>query len=623
MAALLDTLYAEGALSALDFHFAVSMGRIANEVNPDVLLAAALLSRQLGRGHVCLELDTLGPVALGLHGDTLTLPDSGAWIAAIRTSPLVSSGEDIAPLVIDSDNRLYLYRFWQHEQRVADYIKRAARSSGVVVDDETLLSGLNRFFPVDTSGASEGADFQRIAAVVAAQKKLCVISGGPGTGKTFTVVKILALLIEQALHAELPAPTITLVAPTGKAAARLVESIRASKAGLECSDVVRSAIPETASTLHRCLGSIGGSSTKFRHNQHHRLATDIMLVDEASMVDLGMMRRLVDALPEDARLILIGDMDQLASVDAGAILGDICNSGGKRGFSPSFQTRISKFAGSSSEGRPDEGVLAEADIGDCVVRLQKSYRFGSGSGIAVLATAINSGDSQAALAAIEKYPELSLVPSAPVGKLSTELRNSVIEGYGEYLQPATASEHLKRFDGYRVLCVRRTGSYGVGALNEMIEAALRQRGLLESQGPDDNYEGRPVMITANNYQLGLFNGDIGLVLRKDGRLRAHFLGVDGSLRTFSPGRLGRHDSVFAMSVHKSQGSEFRKVAIVLPETMNPIMTREVIYTAVTRAKESVEIHGSPEILARTIAERRVRSSGLRAALWGPAFTTGC
>ncbi len=615
MAALLDTLYAEGVLSALDFHFAMAMGRISNEANPDVLLAAGLLSRQLGRGNVCLELDTLGPVALGLNSDTLELPDSVLWTATIRTSSLVSSGADIAPLVIDSDNRLYLYRYWQHEQRVADYINHAAGSPGVVVDADVFLSGLDRFFPPDYSDVSEDADFQRIAAIVAVQKKLCVISGGPGTGKTFTVVKILALLIEQALHAGLPVPTITLVAPTGKAAARLVESIRASKSGLECSDVVRNAIPDTASTLHRCLGSIGGSSTEFRHNQHHRINTDIMLVDEASMVDLGMMRRLVDALPEAARLILIGDMDQLASVDAGAILGDICNSGGKRSFSPSFQTRISKFTG--NRNLPVEGRSADAGIADCVVRLQKSYRFGSGSGIAELATAINSGDSQAALAAIDKYPELSLVPSAPAGKISTGLRDSVLAGYGEYLQPACASDRLRRFDGYRVLCVRRTGSYGVGALNELIEAALRQRGRLERQGPDDNYEGRPVMITANNYQLGLFNGDIGLVLSEDGHLRAHFVGVDGSLRTFSPGRLGRHDSVFAMSVHKSQGSEFRKVAIVLPETMNPIMTREVIYTAVTRAKESVEIHGSPEILARTIAERRIRSSGLRTALWGP------
>ncbi len=610
----IDRLYAEGVISALDFHFAMSMGRIANEANPDVLLAAVLLSRQLARGHVCLELHTLGVVELGLSSDTLELPEPGSWIEAIRASSLTTSGEDIAPLVLDSDNRLYLHRFWQHEQQVAGYIKRAARAQGMVVDDETLLSGLNRFFPPNASDSPEQPDFQRIAAVVANQKKLCVISGGPGTGKTFTVVKILALLIEQALHAELPAPTITLVAPTGKAAARLVESIRASKAGLDCSEVVRDAIPETASTLHRSLGSVGGSSTEFRHNRHHRLATDIMLVDEASMVDLGMMRRLVDALPEDARLILIGDMDQLASVDAGAILGDICNSGGKRGFSSSFQTQISKFAGSKKLSVED--ASADVGIADCVVRLQKSYRFGSGSGIAVLASAINSGDSQAALTAIEKYPELSLVPSAPAGRLSRELRDSVLEGYGEYLQPLTASERLKRFDRYRVLCVRRTGSYGVGALNELIESALRKRGLLKRQGPDDNYEGRPVMITANNYQLGLFNGDIGLVLSKDGRLRAHFVGVDGSLRTFSPGRLGRHDSVFAMSVHKSQGSEFQKVAIVLPDTMNPIMTREVIYTAVTRAKKSVEIHGSPEMLARTIAERRVRSSGLRVALWG-------
>lgn len=615
MTRILTALEAKGVLSSLDRQFAVAMGRIANETSSEVLLAAALVSRELGRGHVCLDMESTNASSLGLASDAIELPEPAPWIRLLQSSSLVGGGDLASPLVLDADNRLYLHRYWQHERQVAAYLLEAASSQSAAVDDTLLLSGLDRLFPASSdtvSGNSEDLDYQRIAALVAVERKLCVISGGPGTGKTSTVVKILALLIEQAIHEGREPPTITLVAPTGKAAARLVESIRNSKSRLPCSAEVTEAIPDNASTLHRCLGSIAGSSTMFRHNKERPLSTDIVLVDEASMVDLGMMRRLVDALPKHARLILIGDMDQLASVDAGAVLGDICNAGGSRSYSHSFCERVSKLESGSIS--PETGGAEHLPVADSVVRLSKSYRFGDDSGIAALANAINAGDSSSALKAIDRYPELRLIPSGPRGQMSDALRDTVVQGYTGYLQENSVQGKIHKFDDFRVLCARRSGNYGVVALNELIESELRRQGLLPASGDMD--DGRPILISANNYQLDLFNGDIGLVLGGAYGPRAHFLGADGKIRSFSPGRLGKHESVYAMSVHKSQGSEFKKVAIVLPETMSSLMTREIIYTAVTRAKESVEIHGSAQLLARTIEEKRVRRSGLRSALWG-------
>jgi exodeoxyribonuclease V alpha subunit len=407
---------------------------------------------------------------------------------------------------------------------------------------------------------------------------------------------------------------MTLVAPTGKAAARLVESIKKSKAGLDCAEDVRGAIVESASTIHRCLGSLGRASIGFRHHAGNRLVTDVVLVDEASMVNLGLMRRLVSAMPDHARLILLGDMDQLASVEAGAVLGEICNSGQKRMYSPALQREVKALGGGNlPEDQTQDSLPA---ISDCVAKLQKSYRFQGETGIAALARAINSGDSQAATEVLDRYDDVLLVPPSTSGNLGGVLRDAALAGYRPYLQPGEAKERLARFDQFRILCARRTGPFGVEALNEQVTGALRRAGLIASKA--ENYDGKPIMITANTYELQIYNGDIGLVLPdpQSGQLRACFAGGGGELRMFAPSRLPHQESALAMSVHKSQGSEFDEVAIVLPEEPAPLLTRELIYTAVTRAKKRVVIHSHPAVLRYAIEHPTERSSGLGPKLWG-------
>ncbi len=591
MTTSIDKLRADGELGPLDVQFARAMGRLADEHRAEVLLAAALASHHVSQGDVCLDLSSL----CDAETETDRWPDPSTWLDSLRTSPLVSDGSTATPLVLDDQGRLYLRRYWQHEQRLVDTIR--ARASEIVagVNTRLLEKGLERLF---ASPADGEPDLQRAAARIAVERRLSVISGGPGTGKTYTVVKILALLVEQALAAGAPAPRMTLMAPTGKAAARLTESIRDAKTSLKCEDEVKAAITEDATTIHRALGSILGTSTRFHHDQRSPLVTDIVLVDEASMVNVALMARLVAAVPHHARLILLGDRDQLASVEAGAVLGDICNTGG-------------------GSQRPAAAAPGQTGIWDCVIHLKKSYRYQTGSGIEALALAINAGDGKRALDVLRSSADdVSLVAPGPPGQLGAALEDAVLTGYAGYLAELPPAEKLARFNAFRVLCGHRVGIRGVVTMNQLIRVALRRHGLLPGRG--DLYPGRPVMVTVNNYELRLFNGDVGLVLPNpagDG-VRAYFPATDGGHRLFAPSRLPAHETVFAMSVHKSQGSEFDHVAVVLPDQPSPVVTRELLYTAVTRARKSVVIHARPDVVLDTIRRRIVRASGLRSALWG-------
>ncbi len=589
MTVTLEELRAAGELGMLDLQFARAMGRLANDERPEVLLAAALASRHVSQGDVCLDL-----ASLDLE-PSARWPELQGWLATLRASPMVSNGSVATPLVLDDSNRLYLRRYWLHERRLAAAIGDRARTIVEGVDPAELEAGLQRLFAPSTDGKP---DLQRAAATMAVKRKFCVVSGGPGTGKTYTVVKILALLVEQAAAANLPLPQMTLMAPTGKAAARLSESINQAKADLACSDAVKDAIVEDATTIHRALGSIRGTSTQFRHNQRSPLVTDIVLVDEASMVNVALMARLVAAVPDHARLILLGDKDQLASVEAGAVLGDICNTSGGR-------------------QRPAAATPDASGIWACVTHLDRSYRYEDGSGIEALALAINAGDSAAALRVLtSSAADVAIEAPPPPGELGDELSSAVLRGYDAYLQDAPASARLASFGKFRVLCGHRVGTRGVVAINEQIRDLLRRHGKIHGRG--DLYVGRPVMVTVNNYELRLFNGDVGLILpNPDGDgLRAVFGATEATQRLLAPSRLPTHETVFAMSVHKSQGSEFDHVAVLLPDQASPVVTRELLYTAVTRARKSVVIHASHEVVRQTIGQRIVRTSGLRSALWG-------
>jgi exodeoxyribonuclease V alpha subunit len=625
MTVTIDTLCAAGLLSPLDAHFARAMARIGGDERDDVVLAAAMTSHQVGSGHVCLDLARLAelPVLRDEDGQVVAehpWPALGAWLATLRSSPLVGEGAADTPLVLDVAGRLYLRRYWQHEASLAAALCARAVQAEAWIDGAWLRDALDRLFPAG-DGAAEAAepDWQRLAALLAVQRRLCVISGGPGTGKTFTVVKILALLIEAARRAARRPPRITLVAPTGKAAARLSESIRTAKGTLSCSDAVRDGIPEDAATIHRCLGSIGGSSTNFRHHTGNPLVTDVVLVDEASMVDLALMSRLAAAVPSHARLILLGDQDQLASVEAGAVLGDICNSGVRRSYSRELVRQVAPLSGDRMVASAESP--AQTGMWDCIVSLTRSYRYGPDSGIGRLAHAINQGDAETALRILDAadHPDVTRVEPAAGDDLGPALRTAVVRGFRAYVHAGEPLAQLRALQHFRVLCAHRRGPAGVERVNQQIEAALADAGLIRSGHP--TYAGRPVMVTRNDYQLELFNGDVGVVAddpERPGDRVVLFQGPQGRVRRLSPARLPPHETVYAMSVHKSQGSEFDAVVVLLPAHASPVVSRELLYTAVTRARRAVAIHASREVIAHAVTHRVERASGLRSRLWPAA-----
>lgn len=624
MTTLLQKLLALSVIEPVDEHFARSMARLVGGAPPEVLAGAALASARTREGHVCADLGRVAETSirdpLGRATGDLRWPELDEWIAALSRSDLVGDGVTPCPLVLDRlRGRLYLRRYWQYEQRLAQQIRARAALTDDTLDLPLLREGVERHFP--RIGSRMGPDSheaggQRRAAVMAVLRRFAILSGGPGTGKTSTVVKLLALLVEQAAAAKRQRPVLTLVAPTGKAAARLVESIQRAKESLPCSAAVKRDITEEATTIHRCLRQLPGRPGRFRHDAETPLATDLVLVDEASMVDLALMVRLLDAVPPRARLILLGDRDQLASVDAGAVLGDICNAEDKRGFSAAFAERIAEISG---DPRPVAENAPEATgVWDCVVHLTKSYRYAESSGIGVLARAVNAGDALSVRRILTSgdYADVALRPLPEGAGLGDELRNLLVEGYRPYLEASGAAAKFDAFNLFRVLCAHRRGPHGVDDINDQAERALASERLLTRSGAI--YAGRPVLVTTNDYNVRLFNGDIGLILEEEpsrGCLVATFSSPDGQVRSLAPARLPPHETAFAMTIHKSQGSEFNEVVVLLPAGISPLLSRELVYTAVTRARSKVTIFGDADIVAHAVTRKIERASGLREAIW--------
>ncbi len=596
---MLEPLLAFAPFATVDLHFARFMMRLSGSENRDLALAAALLSFLGRQGHTCMDL--CAPMAsLDAAGELMqALPGPEAWAATLRREPVVGSPGDDRPLILDRSNRLYFHRTYRQERLLADRLI-ALNASERPVDAEALRSAMARMFPE----AGEGVLPQRLAALIAASRSLCVITGGPGTGKTTLVTKIMALLLM--LEPDL---TIALAAPTGKAARRIAESIQTGVERLDCPEEIRGRIPREASTLHRLLGFTTGS-VKPRRGPDNPLTARVVVVDEASMADLALMAALVQAIPVDGRLILLGDRNQLASVAAGYVLGDICDTGTTHAYSPGLADLAARVidAGLSSGGR--------AGMQDSIVELTRTYRFAGDSLIFNLSAAVNREDAGRCIEILQAGSGGELchrdLPGADA--LGETLRPAVIAGYGPYLEGSDHQERLRLFDAFRVLCPVREGPFGVVALNRLIERILAEEGLLDPSGV--HYEGRPVLITENDYSLNLFNGDVGIILRHEGDLRACFPGRDGTPRQISPMRLPGHETAFAMTVHKSQGSEFDRTLLVLPDRDSPVLCRELVYTAITRARKALEIWSSPEVLSRAVSRRTVRSSGLSAMLWG-------
>ena len=506
--------------------------------------------------------ELVGDLSAAMADGNVCLPLSDADREMFRRSPLTGDGSRPAPLVV-AGGRLYLQRYYRYERRLAD---RLLRLAGERHREDDLEEMLDRAFPENGTAVR-----QRQAGRLALTRSLVLVTGGPGTGKTYTVARILSLLLRR--HGA--GLRVALAAPTGKAAMRLSESIASGMSACDLPPDLLAAMPGKASTLHRLLG-VRRDSTQFRHCAERPLPADVVVVDEASMVDLALMSKLVDALAPGGRLILLGDRDQLASVESGAVLADCCRA-----------------------------------LADNTVELDRSYRFDEG--IARLAALVNGRDASGA------WEMLESADPGNVGVLAEGICDHAVPRYQEYMEAASRAgderqirELFALLGRFRVLCALRQGGQGTVAVNAAIEQGLRQAGFAIGSG-ESWYPGRPVMVTRNDYNLELFNGDVGICLPERsaaGRLLVWFERPDGRLRAVVPGRLPQCDTVFAMTVHKSQGSEFEEVLVVLPDRDNQLLSRELVYTAITRARKSVRIAATPQILAAAVGRTLCRSSGL-------------
>jgi len=595
----------------LDRHFADFMVELAGETSPDgqrnLWLAAALVSAFVGRGHVCLNLSDIAGMPIVTDDDAekplMVCPGIDEWAGSLRGLSVVGRPGEFKPLVLDEKLRLYLYRYWLYEKQLAKSILAMAGRHSRVVDKELLAESLKRFFP----GNGETINWQCIAAILAVLNRLTVISGGPGTGKTHTIGRILALFIEQARGDPL---SIALAAPTGKAAARLTDMVRAIKEELNCPSEVKALIPEKAFTIHRLLGPIYGGKT-FRYNESNRLPFHIVVVDEASMIDLPLMAKLTSALEEGSRLMLLGDKDQLASVEPGAVFGDICDTGSStNAFSGVVRDAVKDLLSVKLPHHVVQGSV----LTDSIVVLQKSYRFGPESDIGLLSSAVKDCRFSDAFDLLKgtSHDDVRWRDVPSIGNLETAMEDSFYAIYIDYFSAQSPEEAFSLFNRFHLLCALRHGPYGTIALNSIIEHMCRRTGLIPRV--ERWYKCRPIIVTTNDYQLKLFNGDVGIVFPDkdaEGQLRVYFPADGGGFRKLLPGRLKDYETVYAMTVHKSQGSEFDHVTLVLPDRSSKVVTRELVYTAITRAKKSVEVWGAEQAFHDSLSQTTCRESGLK------------
>ena len=608
-------------LDAADVHVATTLVRLATGTEPDgddaVALGAAFAVRAVRSSSVVVDLATIASTAttddeVSIDLGLLPWPDPEAWVASLAASELVAVGDDdtsSAPLRLIGTT-LALDRYWRLERHVADELTRRASPPAPDVDLDRLASGLVRLF----HGVEP--DRQRLAAATAVLRSCAVVAGGPGTGKTTTVAKIIALLLDQPTTDGQPW-RIALAAPTGKAAARLQESVHAQAAQLDVSDHHRAAILAVqASTIHRLLGWRPDNRSRFRHDRHHQLPHHAVILDETSMVSLTQMSRVLEAARPTSRLILVGDPQQLTSVEAGAVLGDVVGpaAGGPR-MRPQARDQLEAVTGHRVDATPDPRPNS---IGDGIIVLDTNYRFGGGLG--ELADHIRDGDAAATVAFLADPPPdvtwLSVDAAGPdAADASAEIRSRVVGRASTVVAAARggdAAGALAAMADVQVLCAHRRGPHGVARWRSEIEHWLVEE--VSGYNPSGWYAGRPLLVTANDRQLDLYNGDTGVVIDDGGQLRCAFE-RRGAIVHVAPARLAAVETMYAMTIHKSQGSQFGEVVVILPDETSPILTRELLYTAVTRAERAVTVVGT-EASVRAAVDRPVsRASGLRDRLW--------
>jgi exodeoxyribonuclease V alpha subunit len=557
----------------LDRHFAEFIGRFGGD-GTLMPLVAAMLSRSTREGNICLPLETAPPRSADAEeAGPFKWPAAAEWRSTLANSKAVGGPDEQTPLVIDKSNRLYLRRYFNYQRDLAVALRGKAAKTATA------------------KHSHRGTQAEAIDAAIG--NELTIICGGPGTGKTTTVLHILMRLLQKPGSERL---RVALTAPTGKAAARLEEILRTGLEKLACPEEVKTRIPVSASTIHRLLG-VKGNSIYFRHDRQNPLPFDLLVIDEASMVALPLLAKLFDALPERCRVVLLGDRDQLASVEPGAALADIV----------------------------DAATSPKSPLHHSVVTLEKNYRFSEASGIHHLCVAVRQGDAANAVHILrdQHYTDLVSTELRERPALVARFSQAVLEGFSAFAvekEPTAALAQLKTF---RVLSALRRGPFGVEALNRNIEGILQEAGLIPPH-VTSSYTGKPILITQNDYQLQLYNGDVGILLpdpeakEEPDQLWAWFIGKENTLRRFAPARLPQHEAAYAMTVHKSQGSEFDRVLFILPDRDAPVLSRELIYTGLTRARSQVELWWNEAVFAKAVSRRAERNSGLRDLLASPA-----
>lgn len=622
-----------GILELEDLYVVSVIARNAPGTAPEVLLAAALCVRGLRHGHVCIELATVADTVLserelagGVETESETIgtvanwPETDRWAAALRDSDVValcdpeSSPPDSAlvggllrPLVFDGE-RVYMERYWRYERKVGDALVNSAftpdgpselgeaHPHGILPGAEpgAVASALDHFMGTDDEHGSP--NMQRRGAESVFVRPMTVLAGGPGTGKTYTVAHLLAAVQQIAQSSGEQPPEIALAAPTGKAAARMTDAVRAAvHEAAPAESVGNPLLALEATTIHRLLGYRDGIS--FRHDSDNPLPYDLVIIDETSMVALPLMARLLDALRADATIVLVGDPYQLASVEAGAVLGDMVGAASRPAL-----------------GRSD---TPEGPLGDAIVVLERVHRYGDESGIAELAEAVRTGDADRAIAvlhdgSLDDVRRVDPTDDAALNRLRTEVTAEAAEVM-RLARNDDASAALLRANRLKVLCATRFGPLGSYAWREVIERRIPLLdGSLQTRGRW--YIGRPVIITRNDYITGVFNGDTALVVDDDGRPMVALAGTEQP-RLLSPAQLDSLDTWWSMTIHKSQGSEFAHAVVSLPDASSRILTNELLYTGITRGRERVTVVASEESVRTAVKRRISRASGLGARLW--------